>query len=100
RSKQHGTRMMAQTPDFGIDAEVTDDAVAGMDWLGARDGVDATRTYVLGHSLGALLAPRICQRSKQCAGIIVLAGPTRPVDELVLEQIRYLAPHQGISDEQ
>ena len=100
RSKQHGARMMTQTPGFGIDEEVTDDAVAGMDWLAAQDAVDASRLHVLGHSLGAMLAPRICQRSRQCAGMIVLAGPTRPVDELVLEQIRYLAPHQDISDEQ
>lgn len=100
RSKEHAQRMLAETPAFTIDEEVTDDAVAGIGWLKNQDRIDGAQVYVLGHSLGALLAPRICQRSDACAGAIVLAGSTRPIEEIVVEQVRYLAPHQDISDEQ
>lgn len=100
RSKEHAQRMLAETPTFGIDDEVTDDAVAGISWLNGQNGIDGTQVFVLGHSLGALLAPRVCQRSDTCAGSILLAGSTRPIEDIVVAQVRYLAPHQGISDEQ
>lgn len=100
RSKAHAARMQAETPAFGIDEEVTDDAVSAMDWLARQPGIDAARVYVLGHSLGAMLAPRICARSRACAGMVVMAGPTRPLEDLVLQQMRYLAPHQGIGEGQ
>jgi fermentation-respiration switch protein FrsA (DUF1100 family) len=36
-----------------------------------------------------MLAPRIAWHDSQVAGIIIMAGNTRPLDELVLEQVKY-----------
>lgn len=37
------------------------------------------------------MAPRIAQRSPQVAGIIIVAGPARPFEDLLVEQSEYLA---------
>jgi alpha-beta hydrolase superfamily lysophospholipase len=82
--------------DFDVDDETTDDAVAAVATLGAVAGVDATRVYVLGHSQGGMLAPRIAARSGQVAGLILLAAPARPLLDLLLEQNRYLLAADGV----
>jgi dienelactone hydrolase len=71
--------------------ETTDDAVAAAEMLRTRAGIDQKRIFVLGHSLGGYLAPRIGQQDPKLAGLIVLAGSTRPLEELILEQAGYLA---------
>lgn len=51
------------------------------------------RVYLLGHSLGAMLAPIIAQRAKgQLAGVIMMAAPARDLEIVVREQFDYLLP--------
>ncbi|HNX95943.1 MAG TPA: alpha/beta fold hydrolase [Holophaga sp.] len=50
--------------------------------------VDSHRIFVLGHSLGGYLLPRIAQAAPEGAGFIALAGSARPMEDLVLEQLR------------
>jgi hypothetical protein len=70
-----------------IDAEVTDDAVAAVRLLAAQKEVDPRRVFVLGHSLGAMMAPRIGKRAPQLAGLILMAAPTRPLLDVLAQQI-------------
>ena len=72
--------------DYGIDDETTDDAVAAVAALAAVDGIDPARLFVLGHSQGGMLAPRIAQRSGQVAGLVLLAAPARPLLDILVEQ--------------
>lgn len=80
----------AANPDFTIDDEVTDDALAALHLLAKQTQVDPRRVFVLGHSLGAQMAPRIAQRDPQLAGVIMLAAPARPLLDVVKEQVREL----------
>lgn len=73
-----------------IDTEVTDDAVAAAHLLAQQKGVDPRRVFVLGHSLGAMMAPRIGQRDPQLAGLVLLAAPARPLLDVSAEQVREL----------
>ena len=73
-----------------VDSEVTDDAVAAVATLRATPGIDGKRVFVLGHSLGGMMAPRIVTRAK-ADGMILLAAPSRPVLDLLLEQVRRMA---------
>lgn len=75
--------------------EVLTDARAALDVLRARPEVDAERIYVLGHSLGGTLAPRIAGDEPRPAGVIVLAGATLPLPEKMLEQTRYILEQSG-----
>lgn len=82
-------------PDVTVEREVVDDAVAAVAVLRASPGVDPARVHVLGHSLGALVAPRIGARAEGVAGLILLAAPARPLHHVVPQQFRYLAALDG-----
>jgi dienelactone hydrolase len=77
--------------------EVIDDALAGLALLRSRPEVDAERIFVLGHSLGGTLAPRIAQHNPRPAGVIALAGASLPLPEKMLEQTRYIASLDGVT---
>ncbi|MGH3582466.1 MAG: alpha/beta hydrolase family protein, partial [Mycobacterium sp.] len=53
--------------------------------------VDATRVFVLGHSQGGTVAPRIAAAEPTVAGLIVLAGSTQSLHHTLARQFRYLA---------
>jgi dienelactone hydrolase len=78
-----------------IDSETTDDAVAAVQALRAMRGIDPRRLFVLGHSQGAMMAPRIAARSAQAgpplAGLVLLAAPSRKLMDILVEQQRRLA---------
>ncbi len=80
----------AAQPGFGIDDETTSDAVAAVTALRATPGIAPGRVFVLGHSLGGMLAPRIGLRSES-AGLILLAAPSRPLLDVLLNQWQNVA---------
>ena len=84
--------------DFTMDDETTDDAVAAVAALRDVEGIDPARVYVLGHSQGGMLAPRIARQSGEVAGLVMLAAPARPLLDLLLEQNRYLVGLDGTVD--
>lgn len=88
------------TDTFTVDDEVTDDALAALHMLARQPNVDPHHLFVLGHSLGALMAPRVGQRDPKLAGLILLAAPAKMGPEVPMRQIRYLAPMQGASQAQ
>jgi hypothetical protein len=94
RSKQFGAQLMA-IKNFTVMDETVDDARLAVEALTQQPGIDPKRIYVAGHSLGAMLAPRIATRQPRVAGIILLAGNTRPMDVLVPEQVEYLIHLDG-----
>lgn len=71
--------------------EVVDDAKAAIELLSAEPKVDRTRIIVVGHSLGATMAPRIAAAEPRTAGIVIMAGAVRPLEDLLVDQVRYLA---------
>ena len=76
---------------FTIDSESTDDALYAAEFLRQQAHIDSARVYVLGHSQGALVTPRILARDDKIAGGILLAAPARPFSVLLSEQLDYLA---------
>lgn len=94
RTRVHGATL---PPEIGLDEEVIDDAVAALDLLRRRPEVDSGDVFLLGHSLGGMLAPGIARRAgeeergPELAGVIVLAGPARPFLEVLRSQLEYIA---------
>ncbi|KAA6311018.1 Esterase EstD, partial [termite gut metagenome] len=72
------------------DDETVDDALAAIEWAKANKTLDARRIYIVGHSLGGMLAPRIAERSAGLAGIVILSGNARPLEDLIVEQYQYI----------
>ena len=79
------------TADYTVREEVIDDAVAAVALLRSRDRIDPKRIFVLGHSLGGTVAPRIAKADAGIAGLIILAGATRPILDAARDQLTYLA---------
>jgi dienelactone hydrolase len=88
RTKEYGHKMKSE--QINVQNEVIDDALEAIGFLQKREDVDTKKIFVIGHSLGAMLAPTIAGQSKQLAGIILLAGPTRKLEDLILEQTEYI----------
>lgn len=87
---------MAELTDITVAEEVVDDAAAAVEFLRTdRRVADPERIIVLGHSLGGTLAPRIAEEADGVAGLVILAGAARPLEDLILEQTRYLAERDG-----
>lgn len=77
--------------EYTVDRVTVADAVHALSWFRERDGVGSDDVTVLGHSLGAMMAPEIASRDGQVAGAIGLAAPARPLEEAFLDQIEHLA---------
>ncbi|MDZ4669385.1 MAG: alpha/beta fold hydrolase [Phototrophicales bacterium] len=75
-----------------VDDETINDALSAIALLRNMPNIDPNRIYVVGHSMGGMLAPEIAQRDNQLAGIIILAGNSRSLVDVALEQMDYLQP--------
>ena len=95
RTKVYGDVMAKLSGELTAKEETIDDAVAAVDVLRNTPGIDPKKIFVLGHSLGGYLAPRIAQADPNIAGLVILAGPTRPLEDLMLEQTRYILESDG-----
>jgi len=101
RTKQYGAKL-ATIKNLTVKEETVDDALAAVELLKKMPQIDPKKIYVLGHSLGGYLIPRIGVRDKQITGFISLAGTTRPLEDVILEQNNYFAMLDGsiLKDEQ
>lgn len=75
--------------------ETINDAVAALKMAGGLKDVEGV--YLIGHSLGAMLAPRIFHQIPSIDGIVMMAGNARPLPTLIYEQSRYIFAQDGIS---
>ncbi|QDU31665.1 Alpha/beta hydrolase family protein [Anatilimnocola aggregata] len=90
RTKQHQLVMALTTSTITVKEETVNDAAAAVETLAGQEKIDPNRIFVLGHSLGGMLLPRIAAANPRPAGFISLAGSTRPLEDLVLEQTKYI----------
>ncbi len=89
RTRHHAAKL-ASAGSVTLREEVIDDALAALALLRRTPGVDPHRVFLLGHSLGAWLAPLIAAEDARLAGVILMAAPARPLEQLYVEQIRYI----------
>jgi dienelactone hydrolase len=90
-------QQMATLPNLTVEQEVTEDARSAVALLQHQPGVNPSRIFLLGHSLGGYLAPRIAKQDAAIAGLIIMAGNARPIPQLILEQSQALGvPAQQI----
>lgn len=80
-------------------ADLADDIRAALDWLRARDDIDPARLALVGHSEGGMIAPMIAATDTTLAGIVVIAGPSRPGREIIAFQQRYAIDRSAALDE-
>jgi dienelactone hydrolase len=90
RTKIYPNQMYGQT-NFTLEQETIIDAISAVKLSRKLPDADSNRIYIAGHSLGAMVAPLIAQQAgKLVAGIILMASPARPLEDMILEQTEYL----------
>jgi len=95
RTKKYGAQSSDDPVRLTVEEETTSDARAAVALVAKQPKIDPKQVFLLGHSLGAYLAPRIAAGDPEIAGIVMLAANARPLEKVVLEQIHYLAAMSG-----
>lgn len=77
----------ASYSSFTVEEETIQDAIAAGELLAGDPRIDPDRIYLLGHSLGAMLAPRIVQESGELfAGMILACGSNDSLMDIMIRQ--------------
>lgn len=74
-----------------LDGEYLPQALAAIHLLQKHPAVDSGSLFLLGHSLGGTVAPRIAKAERSIAGLIILAGGAQPLHWAIVRQARHLA---------
>jgi uncharacterized protein len=80
-----------------VERETIDDALSAISLASTLENADGV--YLLGHSLGGYLAPWIASETNALKGEVIMAGNSRPIEDLVLEQVKYILGLDGLSHE-
>jgi uncharacterized protein len=91
RTREHGSELVVLKQAFTVKDETIEDALLAVELLRKTPGIDPKRIFVLGHSLGGMLAPRIGKGDSSIAGLIILAGATRRLEDIMVDQVTYLS---------
>ena len=87
RTYVYGKASVPEGKEITPDEEVVEDAVSACQLAASMPFIDKQKIFLAGHSLGGLLAPLIATRCPSVTGLILLAAPSRPLDDILKEQI-------------
>lgn len=82
---------VADRPAFTMADEYVPHAVSAVDLLRKDPDIDSARVFVLGHSMGGKVAPRVAAAASGVAGLVIMAGDTQPMQHAAVRVIRYIA---------
>lgn len=74
------------TPTLTVWDEVIKDVNAAIALAREIAGIDKNRIFIIGHSLGGMLAPQIAKENQDIAGFVSLAGSPRKLEDIILDQ--------------
>lgn len=71
---------------LSVREETIEDAILAADFLRNDPRIDSSKVFVIGHSLGGMLAPRIDAEGGNFAGIVIMGGSPRKFEEILMDQ--------------
>jgi dipeptidyl aminopeptidase/acylaminoacyl peptidase len=87
RTHAHAAKL---SPDITVAEETIEDAILAGRLLAQNERVDSAKIFVVGHSLGGLLAPRIVDESNGVFdGAVIMAGSPRSFLDIIYDQNMY-----------
>ncbi len=86
RSFAHGFKMVRSKTPITVRDETIEDAVLAAELLRKDARIDSENIFIVGHSMGAMLAPRIDAEGGSFKGLILMAGTPRKLEEVMLGQ--------------
>ena len=97
RSFVHG-RKLIKIPGFTVFDETIEDALFAAALLRSDERINKDKVFMIGHSMGGMLAPRIDIQGGDFAGLIIMAGTPRRLEDVLFEQIdEVLASYKGLT---
>jgi hypothetical protein len=75
--------------DAQLKDQYYEDAAAALALVGSHPRIDAERIFVVGHSEGAMVAPKVAAAFPGTRGIVMMAPGVRPIDVMLIEQIEF-----------
>ncbi len=100
RTKEHADLIETMINSMTVNEETVFDALQAVEFLHKKRNIDPTRIFILGHSLGGTMIPRMALQDSLCAGYIIMAGATRPLEDLIMEQYTYLFQSDSVISEE
>jgi dienelactone hydrolase len=99
RSFAHGFKMLMDKSEvITVKQETIEDAVLASKLLKNDSRIDADKVFIIGHSMGGMLAPRIDADCGNFKGLVIMAGSLRTLEEIMLSQTEeMLASMKGIA---
>ena len=85
RSFAYGRKMMKEK-NITVKEETIEDAVRATQLLRKDPRIDRNRIFIVGHSMGAMLAPRIDAQGGNYCGLILMAGSPYKLEDIILRQ--------------
>lgn len=87
RSFAHGFKMLRdKKPQITVKEETIDDAIMAANLLRKDPRIDPENVFIIGHSMGGMLAPRTDAEGGNFSGLIIMAGSPRKLEEIMLDQ--------------
>ena len=93
RTFVYGKKMMKQT--VTAREETVEDAILAAGLLRRDPRIDPDAVFILGHSMGAMLAPRIDAEGGDFRGLILMAGSPLRLEEIMVRQITQAGQSKG-----
>ena len=85
RTFVYGKEMRNDT-GLSVKEETIEDAILAANFLRKDLRIDGNKIFIIGHSMGGMLAPRIDAEGGNFAGIIIMAGSPRKLEEIIITQ--------------
>lgn len=85
RTFVHGLKLIKEK-DITVRMETIEDAIMATELLKNDSRIDQNRIFIIGHSMGAMLAPRIDAEGGNYKGLIMMAGSPRKLEEIMMDQ--------------
>ena len=86
RTFVHARKMVKNVID--VRQETIEDAIRAAQLLRQDPRIDENRIFIIGHSMGAMLAPRIDAECGLFKGLILLAGTPYRLEDIMVRQLR------------
>lgn len=86
KSFAHGRKMLKSKELITVRNETIDDAILAAELLRQDPRIDVDRVFIIGHSMGGMLAPRIDAEGGNFRGLILMAGSPRRMEDILVEQ--------------
>ena len=93
RTFVYGRKMSRET--VTVREETIEDAILAAELLKSDPRIDPDAVFIIGHSMGAMLAPRIDAEGGNFRGLILMAGSPFRLEEIVVRQLRQAGGAKG-----